>query len=1036
MEICYIPAPALFLRRMTLFFSYLFLFAIPSVFSTSQLPNRGHRHPHLSNASDQEALLGFMSAIRSSDPSQSLPTNWAPNVSFCGWTGIQCSRRRQRVVYLNLSSMGLQGTISPLLGNLSFLTVLDLHNNSFHGHIPYQLGNLFRLKMLSLSRNQLQGSIPSSVGMCRSLQKLSMSRNNLTGNIPAGLCLLPKLQFFNLGTNNLTGAIPPCLGNISSLQFINLCNNNLHGSVPPELGMLSQLSFILLCNNHLTGQISSSFSNSTHLVELDISENQFSGHIPAELCAKNNQLMGLYQFGNQLSGSIPASLFNCTNLQVIDLGRNQLSGVLPMELGKLMKLQVLDLQNNQLVSGSTLSLPILTALTNCSALHRIDLSSNHFTGQLPFSIGHLSEKLDYLNLGSNELVGEIPPQIGNLSSLTLLELYSNSFTGSIPFSFKMLQRLERLFMGGNNLQGNIPTEIGQLKNLGLLDLQANNLSGKIPDSVASLQQLNYLSLAQNQLSGNIPVSLGECRKLLLLDLSYNRLTGHIPPEVAGLANLVFYFNLSNNLLHGIVPSELSKMTMLQAIDISANQLTGYIPSMIGSCEELVYLNLSYNALEGPIPVSLSKLQILQDMDLSSNNLSGEIPMSLENLKMLNQLNFSFNELSGEVPEGGVFKKLGASAFMGNPSLCGPWVSLLPCSMPKHKSVSHLKRAVIPVVAIIVTIVLCLFLGILWRQNHKKHILAEAKASLNVGHQRISYEELITATNEFSDANLLGIGSFGKVYRGLLNDGTMVAVKLLNLEKEGIQKSFDKECKVLEKVRHQNLIRIINSYSDHRMKALVFPLMPNGSLENWLYPTGEVENGLSLIQRLNIAIDIAQGMAYLHSVQVIHCDLKPSNVLLGEDMTGYLIDFGIATICFTNSEDSTCTSTHGLKGSVGYIPPEYGLGGRVTTKGDVYSYGIVLLETLTGKKPTHDMFIEGMNLQKWVAHGFPNQVREVVDRSLLSTSNEEDTELDCLSELISVGLFCTKESPEERPTMMDIVVTLQNTKEAFIGIVNC
>eukprot|EP00253_Pinus_taeda_P004878 PITA_04878 len=649
--------------------------------------------------------------------------------------------------------------------------------------------------------------------------------------------------------------------------------------------------------------------------------------------------MGLYQFGNQLSGSIPASLFNCTNLQVIDLGRNQLSGVLPMELGKLMKLQVLDLQNNQLVSGSTLSLPILTALTNCSALHRIDLSFNHLTGQLPFSIGHLSEKLEYLSLGSNELVGEIPPQIGNLSSLTLLELYSNSFTGSIPFSFKMLQRLERLFMGGNNLQGNIPTEIGQLKNLGLLDLQANNLSGKIPDSVASLQQLSYLSLAQNQLSGNIAASLGECRKLILLDLSYNRLTGHIPSEVAGLANLALYINFSNHLLHGIVPSELSKMTMLQAIDISANQLTGYIRNMIGSCEELVYLNLSYNALEGPIPVSL------------------------------------------------------------------------------------------------VTIVLCLFLGILWRQNHKKHILTKAKASLNVEHQRISYKELITATNKFSDANLLGIGSFGKVYKGLLNDGTMVTVKLLNLEKEGIQKSFDKECKVLEKVRHQNLIRIITSYSDHRMKALVFPLMPNGSLENWLYPTGEVENGLSLIQRLNITIDIAQGMAYLHSVQVIHCDLKPSNVLLGEDMIGYLIDFGIATICFTNSKDSTFTSTHGLKGSVGYIPPKYGLGGRVTTKGDVYSYGIVLLETLTGKKPTHDMFAEGMNLQKWVAHGFPNQVGEVVDRSLLSTSNEEDKELDCLSELISVSLLCTKESPEEQPTMMDIVVTLQNTKEAFIGIVN-
>jgi serine/threonine protein kinase len=175
----------------------------------------------------------------------------------------------------------------------------------------------------------------------------------------------------------------------------------------------------------------------------------------------------------------------------------------------------------------------------------------------------------------------------------------------------------------------------------------------------------------------------------------------------------------------------------------------------------------------------------------------------------------------------------------------------------------------------------------------------------------------------SDANLLGVGSFGKVYKGVLNDGTIIAVKLLNLENEGAHKSFDRECKVLGRVRHRNLIRIITSYSDLQIKALIFPLMPNGSLEKWLYPDDEVESSLTLIQRLNIAIDIAHGMAYLHHhcfMQVIHCDLKPNNVLLGEDMTAYLIDFGIATICFADSEDLALTSTHALKGSTGYIPP--------------------------------------------------------------------------------------------------------------------
>eukprot|EP01018_Ginkgo_biloba_P002944 Gb_32029 [translate_table: standard] len=792
----------------------------------------------------------------------------------------------------------------------------------------------------------------------------------------------------------LEGSIPPFLSNLSFLQSIDLSNNALYGDIPQQLERLSSLK-------------------------------------------------KLWLHANRLEGHIPSTLGSCRDLTDLRLSYNSLSGgTVPIEVGNLLLLEKLKLQNNQLVSGSATTLPFLSALTNCSLLREINLRENKFSGLLPLSMGHLSNKLTFFSLGNNNVGGNIPPHIGNLTSLTWLRLDGNLFRGSIPPEFKKLSMLERLMVHKNSLEGSIPEEIGQMKSLGLLSLSHNKLSGRRPNSLCHPQQLRRLHLDNNEFAGNIPASLGKCKILEALDLSHNRFNGSIPSGVAGLPNLQFFFNLSWNSLQGPLPLETSKMTMVQAIDISGNRLTGQVPALLGSCSELSYLNLSGNKLHGLIPSSLGRLQSLMDMDLSCNNLSGIIPESLEKLKMLHNLNLSFNNLTREIPKTGIFKNHTAVSLLGNPGLCGPWMNFPECPPPntvKHTNRTLVKRVIVLVACVTCFILAsCLLAGCLWSRTSG----SIKSFALRLGeHPKISYQELLNATGGFNEANFIGAGSFGLVHKGILSDGTIVAVKVLNLQNEEARKSFSTECKVLGRVRHRNLVRIITACSNSEFKALVFEFMSNGSLENHLYPRnrdGAAVCGLSLRERLNIALDTAHGMAYLHHhcfMEVVHCDLKPSNLLLDDNMTAHVADFGIARLTCPNNAIDSFTSTIALKGSIGYIAPEYGLGGKVSKKGDVYSFGIVLLEMLTRKRPTDEMFVEGLNLHKWVSMAYPDRMVEVVDGSLLNNSDErsQDEMCNCLIQLLNVGLVCSKESPEERPSLREVVGRLEMIKESFSGV---
>ncbi|KAH9293666.1 hypothetical protein KI387_041128, partial [Taxus chinensis] len=407
-----------------------------------------------------------------------------------------------------------------------------------------------------------------------------------------------------------------------------------------------------------------------------------------------------------------------------------------------------------------------------------------------------------------------------------------------------------------------------------------------------------------------------------------------------------------------------------------------------------------------------------------------IPVAFKEMKMLQHLNLSSNNLIGEVPKGGIFASLDSSEINGNIGLSSTWINFPPCSHSKHRQLSTSRKVIVPlVIGMSIFIMSILLLAFSYRWRHA-NILA-----LKVGPPRISYKELLDATGGFSEENMLGIGSFGSVYKGILNNGTNIAVKAFNLHDGKAHQSFIRECNILKRVRHHNVTKIISACCNLDFRGLVLPYMSNGSLDRWLYPCLGEECKLNNSDRLKIAKEIAEGMVYLHHhcfVQVIHYDLKPSNVLLGDDMTPYITNFGIAKLLFGNSMDSL-TSTNAVKGTTGYIAPEYAMGRNIYVKGDVYSYGILLFELLTGRRPTDDMFAEGINIQKWVGMNFPNNIREVVDNNLLRDASESELSiiLPCLTQFMWMGLICTRDFSQQRPNMTKVVERLDIIRAKFL-----
>ncbi|KAL8049699.1 hypothetical protein ABFX02_06G036200 [Erythranthe guttata] len=945
------------------------------------------------------------------------------------------------------------------LSDLSLMT-FSAEKNQLSGPLPSWLGKWAMVDSILLSNNRFSGEIPPEIGNCSMLSHISFGSNLLTGEIPKELCNAVSLTEIELDHNFLTGSIEETFVKCGNLTQLVLLDNKLVGSVPDYLSELPLIALELDSNN-FTGSIPVSIWSSPNLIEFSAANNQLEGSLPKEI-GNAASLESIVLPNNRITGTIPAEIGKLQFLSVLNLNSNFLEGNIPSEIGNCTALATLDLAKNNL-NGS-----IPEELADLPQLQCLVLSYNNLSGNIPPKSPKYFQQVSVIpdssyvqhhgiyDLSHNRLSGSIPQELGNCVVLVDLLLNNNMLSGAIPSSLSRLSNLTTLDLSENLLNGSIPREFGGSVKLQGLYLGNNLLTGTIPDSLGGLIGLVKLNLSSNMLTGSIPPSFGKLNGLTHLDLSSNLLSDELPLAMSGMVHLVGFYAQHNNLSGHI--TELFKDSILwrvEIVNLSSNSFSGQLPRSLGNMSYLTVLDIHGNGFTGEVPSELGNLAQLEYLDVSGNMLIGEIPNQVCGLTNLVFLNLAENELVGPIPRTGICKNLTEAFLTGNKNLCGG-ITGIRCPLKSFARKSSLLNVwglaslVVGIVLIALSVIIVLKI---WSNRSSRndpedisdsklnssdeqnlYFLSSSRSkeplSINIAMfeqplLKLTLVDILEATNNFCKSNIIGDGGFGTVYKALLPDGKIVAVKKLSQAKAQGQREFLAEMETLGKVKHRNLVSLLGYCSYGEEKVLVYEYMENGSLDHWLRNRTGTLAVLDWTKRFKIALGAARGLAFLHHgfiPHIIHRDIKASNILLNQDFEPKVADFGLARLI---SACETHVSTD-LAGTFGYIPPEYGQSWKSTTRGDVYSFGVILLELLTGKEPTGPDFkdIEGGNLVGWVFLKVKNGLAvDVLDPVVLDADSKQ-----MMLQTLQIAVVCLSENPVNRPTMLHVLKFLKGIKD--------